>query len=110
MIDAKAVALGIAVGKQASLQHFVGGESDAVDYVHGIECRLLYFSEEILGVAVELEYADIAQRKIFVIPHFCEVKRIDMVVAGFILCHQLHLQFPSGEISAFDRVEQVTLM
>ena len=56
VVDAETVALGIAVREQPALQHLVGREANAVDYIERIERRLLDLGEEVLGVAVELQY------------------------------------------------------
>ena len=110
VVHTKAVALRIAVREQPSLQHLVGRETYALNYVHGIEGGLLDFGIEVLGIAVKLEDSDIAQGEVLVIPHLGEVKRIDAVMLGLVLGHQLHLQFPARELAALDSLEQIALM
>ena len=100
----------VAISEEAPLKHFIRRETYSVDKVHGIEGRLLYFGKKILGIAVKLEYADIVKRKILVIPHFGKVKRIYVICFGLILGHELHLEFPFGEIPALDSLEQVALV
>ena len=69
MVYTQAVALRIAIRKEASMQHLIRRETDAVDDVHRVERRLLDLGKEVLGVAVELQDAHIVQREIAVIPH-----------------------------------------
>ena len=55
VVYAQAVALRIAIREQASLQHLIGREANAIDDVHWVERRLLDLGKEILGVAIELQ-------------------------------------------------------
>ena len=87
VVHPKTISLGVAIGEQPSLKHFVGRESYAVDNVGRIERRLFDFGKEILRIAVQFKNSDIAQRKVFVIPYFCKIKRIDAIFLGFILAH-----------------------
>ena len=109
-VHAQSVTLRVAVGEQTALQHLVGRETDALDDVHGVERRLLDIRIVVLRIAVQLQDADFVQREILVIPYFCQVERIEFVVAGLLFGHQLHVHRPAREIAAFDGVVQVALV
>ena len=110
VVYSESVTLGVAVGEQSSLKHFVGGESDAFHDVHRVECRLFDFGKEILGVAVELQDSHIAEGEVLVIPHFCEVEGVDVIFLCFIFCHELYLHEPARIVATFDGFEEVTLV
>ena len=62
VVDAEAIALGVAVGEEPSLEHLVRGEADAGHDVGRVEGRLLDLGEVVLRVLVELEDADLDER------------------------------------------------
>ncbi len=110
MVDAETVALGIAVREQPALQHLVGREANAVDDIERIERRLLDLGEEVLGVAVELQYTHVVKREIAVIPHLRQIERIDMVAHGLLFGHNLNLHLPAREVAPLDSLEQIALV
>ena len=87
VVHAQAVALCVAVGEQAPLQHLVGREADAFDDVHRVERRLLDIGIVILGIAVQFQHAHLVQREILVVPHLRQVERVELVVARLFLGH-----------------------
>ncbi len=109
-VDPESITLGVTVGKQTPLQHLVGRQTYTVDYIRRIERRLFYLGIKIFGITVKFEYTYITQREILVIPHFSEVKRIDVILAGLLLCHYLHLQFPARVVTSLDSIEKIALI
>ena len=83
VIHAESVALGIAVGKEPSLQHFVRRKTDAGHDVSRVEGRLLNLGKVVFRVAVQLVDAHLNQWIILVEPDLREVKG----VVGNILPH-----------------------
>jgi len=84
--------------------------ADAGHDVCGRKRGLLDFGEIILGIAVELEHADLDQRVILVRPYFGKVERIVPVLADIALRHDLHGEFPFRELAFFDRLEEIALV
>src|SRR5712671_5113642 len=109
-VDADAVAVRIGVGEDARLQHLVRRMADAGHNVCGRERGLLDFGEIILGIAVELEHADLDQRVILVRPNFGKVEGVVPVLADIALRHDLHGEFPFREIAPLDRAEEIALV
>ena len=62
MVDAEAVALGVAVGKKSSLQHAVGREADSGNNVCRVEGCLLDILEVFFRIAVEFQFAHFNER------------------------------------------------
>ena len=62
MVDAEPVAVGVAVGEEAALQHLVGRGPDARHEVGRVEGGLFDLGEVVVGVAVEHQLADLDQR------------------------------------------------
>ena len=62
VVDAEAVAVRVAVGEEAALQHLVGRRPDPGHEVGRIEGGLLDLGEVVVGVAVEHQLADLDQR------------------------------------------------
>lgn len=56
------MAMGIAVGEEAALQHLVGGGTDAPAWSVPVQGRLLNFGEVIFGIAIQGNSADRYQR------------------------------------------------
>ena len=52
------MAMGIAVGEEAALQHLVGGGTDAPAWSVPVQGRLLNFGEVIFGIAIQGNSAD----------------------------------------------------
>jgi hypothetical protein len=66
------MAVGVGVGVEASLQHFVRAGLNARHHVGRGEGNLLNFSKVVFGVAVKSDAADWDQRELFVRPHLRE--------------------------------------
>ena len=110
VVDAEAVALGVAVGKEPALQHLVGRQADAGNDGGGIEGRLLDIGEIVLRIAVELQHADVDERKVPVRPDLGQIERIVGQLGGLGFGHDLDLHVPLREFARFDAVEQVALV
>lgn len=68
VVDAEAVAVGVRVGEEAGLEDGVGGGLDAGDEVGGREGHLLDLGEVVLGVLVQGELAEGAERDVLLGP------------------------------------------
>ena len=55
VVDSEAVALSIAIREKASLKHFVRRKTYAINYIGGIEGRLLDLGEKVFRVAVQFK-------------------------------------------------------
>jgi hypothetical protein len=84
--------------------------TDARDDIGWRQRRLLDFGEIILGIAVELQHADLDQGIILVRPHLGEVEGIVPMLVDVRLRHDLDGEFPLWEIAALDRLIEVALM
>ncbi|MNK96809.1 hypothetical protein D3C87_1171110 [compost metagenome] len=109
VIDAYAITLRIAVGKQTCLEHLVGRKTDAGHDVGRIERRLLDVGEVVVGIAVELKHSDFDQRVIAVWPDLGQIEGIDRIRAGVDLRHDLHIELPLREEALLDAGVQVAL-
>ena len=73
-----------------------------------VEGHLFDFREVVLGILVQCELADFAERELFVRPHVREVEDVDLLLFpesfGFPGAHGLHLQAPFGEVARLDGV------
>ena len=110
VVDAEAVALGVAVGEQAALQHLVRRKVDAGNDIRRIERRLLDVQEIVGRIAVQLEITDLDQRKIPLEPDLGQVEGVVRHVVGLLLGHDLDEHLPAREVAALDRLIQVALM
>ena len=110
VVHAQAVALGVAIGEQACLQHFVGREADAGHHLRRVEGGLLHFGKEVLRVAVQLHHADFDQRVVLVRPDFGQVERVVGHMGGFMLGHDLHKEGPLRVVAFLQALVQVALV
>ena len=79
MVDAEAIALGVTVGEQPTLQHAIRREADAGHHVGRGEGGLLHVGEAVVRVLVELQHAHRDEQVVLVGPPG-EVRRVDLVV------------------------------
>ena len=110
VVHAKAVPLGVAVGKEPSLEHLVGGEADPRHHAGGVEGRLLHVPEVVVGVPVQFELAYLYQRIVLFIPHLGKVEGVVRHAVRLLLGHHLDEQGPPGEVPPLDGVVQVPLV
>ena len=68
---------------------------------------MLDLGEEILRVAVQSELADGVQRVILMRPHLGDVERVEPVVLGLVIGHELHLDGPGRIVAVGNVVEEV---
>ncbi len=110
VVDAQAVALRVAVGEQASLQHLVGREADAGHHVGRVESGLLHVREVVLGIAVELHHAHLDQREFLLVPDLGQVEGIVGHFLRLLLGHHLDEELPAREILALDGFKEIALV
>jgi len=110
VVDAEPVALGIAVGEQASLQHLVRREADAGHDVGWVEGRLLDLGKVVFRVAVQFEDAHLDKGVILMEPDLGEVEGVVGAGSRFFLRHHLNEHGPPWEVSLFNAPEQIALM
>lgn len=110
MIDGKAVALCVAVGKEPSLQHLVGRKADSRHHVGGIERGLLDIGKPVVGIAVEFEIADLDKRIILLRPYLGQIEGIHLVCRCVLLFHHLKEHRPARKFSPFDRFIEIAVM
>ena len=79
--------------------------------MRGIEGDLLDFGKVVLGVLVQDEFANLAERELVVGPDVGEIEDVDLVVLpelfGLLGRHGLYFERPLGAISLVDRVVEV---
>ncbi|CAM5694861.1 hypothetical protein STENM36S_06811 [Streptomyces tendae] len=109
-IDADAVAVRVAVGEEAALEHLVRGRPDAGHEVRRGEDRLLDLGEDVLRVAVELQLPEPDDRVVRVRPHLGQVERVEAVRRRLGHGHDLHADGPGREVAALDGLTQVALV
>lgn len=106
VVDADAVAVGVGVGEEAGLEDGVGRGLDAGKHVGGVEGCLFDFGEVVLGVLVEFEAADFAERELLLRPDVGQVEDVDILflpeIFGFFGGHGLKRDRPGGELLALD--------
>lgn len=107
MVDPESVSLGIAIGKETPLQHFVRGESDTGYHMCRIERGLLHIGKEVFRIAVELHFTHLNERKVPMRPDFGEVKGVVGGIARLLLSHDLNTELPAGIFAALNGVEEV---
>jgi len=100
------VAVSVGVGEEAGLEDWVCRGLDAGKHVCGVECGLFDFGEVVLGVFVEFETADFAERELLLRPNVGQVEDIDLLVLpeifSFFGGHGLEGHRPGGELLALD--------
>src|SRR5690606_21320624 len=109
MVYTQAVTLGVTIGEQSALKHFVGRETDPRDNVCGVESSLLHILEIVVGVAVQFELAHRNEWEVFLRPDFGKVKGMEPVGFGLFFGHHLDTHFPFGELLPFDGIEEIAL-
>ena len=110
MVHPEAVALRIAIGKKAALQHLVGRKPDAGHNARRVEGRLLDLGKIVFRVAVQLHDADLDERIILLEPDLAEIKGMEAVFCRVLFRHDLHKQGPAREVFFLNAFIQVALM
>lgn len=108
VIDSETVTMGVRVGEESSLEHFVERGFDTWDEVGRREGRLLGFSEVILRVAVEYEFSDRDEWVVAMGPNLGYVEDVPSVLEAVLIGHDLRLESPSGGVSVFNMIKQVS--
>src|SRR5690625_702720 len=109
MIDSQSVTLGVPVLEKSSLQHFVRGKSDTGNDIGRIKCSLLHILEIVFRISVQFKFSNWNQRKIFLRPDFCQVKRVETIVLCLLFGHNLNVELPLWKVASFNGIEQVSL-
>ncbi len=110
VVYAEAVALGVAVGEEPSLEHLVGRIADAGHDIGRVEGSLFNLGEIVLRVLVEFEHAHLDQRKILLEPDLGEIEGIVGAGRRLLLCHDLDIEGPAGEVFLLDALVKVPLV
>jgi hypothetical protein len=113
VVGADAVTVGVGVGEEARLQDRVGRRLDARRHVGRVESDLLDLGKVVLGVLVQEELADLAERELLLGPDVGQVEDVDALllpqVFGLLGGHGLPADVPAREVLALDGVVQVLL-
>ena len=110
VVHAEAVALRVAVGEQAALQHLVRREADAGHDVGRVEGRLLDLGEVVLRVAVQLHDAHLDERVVLVEPDLGQVERVVGALGRVLLGHHLDEHLPAREVALLDALVEIALV
>jgi len=102
--------VGVGVGHEAGLEHFVWAWADAWDEVGGFEGGLFDLGVVVFGVFVEFHLADFDEGEVCVGPDFGEIERVPLEGVGLLLGHDLDFECPAWEVAFFDGVEEVALV
>lgn len=94
VVAAQTVALGVGVGEEAGLQDWVGRGLDARNHVRRREGGLLNLGEVVLGVLVESELAEAAQRDLTLRPDLGQVKDAPAELLGLLRAQNLDIAGP----------------
>ncbi|CCZ10583.1 peroxisomal catalase [Odoribacter sp. CAG:788] len=108
-INTKPVTMCITISKEASLQHFVGRESDSRNDIGRIERSLFDIGKIIFGIAVQLDDTNFNEGIVLVTPYFRQIEGIETVSMCFVFGHNLHTHFPTREITFLDILEKIAL-
>jgi hypothetical protein len=81
--------LGVRIGEQAALEHFVWGRLNPWDHPGGRKCRLLDLLKVVLRIAVEGDHAHGDQRELVLGPNFGHIKWIPTMDGGLGEGHNL---------------------
>ena len=105
--------VGIWVGEKTALEDGVGRWFDARRHVCWVESDLLNLGEVVLGVLVQLENTDLAERELLVWPDVGQVEDVDALLLpklfSLLGCHRLELDSPRWVVALLDSVEKVLL-
>ena len=107
VVAAETVTVGVGVGEETGLQHWVGGRLDTGDHVRGRESRLLDLGEVVLGVLVEGELAEATQGHLSLGPDLGQVEDVPAELLSLLRAQGLDVDGPRGVLAALDGVEQV---
>src|SRR5207244_5176711 len=103
----------VGVTEDPGWQHLGRGEADAGNDVGGGECDLFDLGKVVVGIAVQLEDANLDDGTVAVRPHLGEVEWVPARALGpgigLRLGHDLHLHLPFRELASLDRAEQILL-
>src|SRR5258708_37373385 len=106
-VDAEPVALGVAIGEKAPLEHLVGRKSDTGHNVGWREGGLLHFREIVVRIAIKLHHSDLDQWILRLRPDLGHVEGIVLMSFRLSLGHHLNEERPARKVARLDRVEQV---
>src|SRR5579885_582248 len=107
MVNTEAVTLSIRIGKDTTLQQFIGRKSNARHNISRSKSRLLNLCEIVFRVAVKHKPSNWYKRIISVQPDFSDIKRIKAISAGILERHYLYKESPGRLISASNMVEEI---
>src|SRR5258708_12862797 len=94
-VDAEPVALGVAIGEQAPLEHLVGRKADTGHDVGWREGGLLHFREIVIRIAIKLHHADLDQWILRLRPDLAHIERILLMSFSLTLRHPLIQYLPA---------------
>src|SRR5690625_2000214 len=60
-------------------------------------------------ISVQFKISNWNQRKIFLRPDFCQVKRVETIVLCLLFGHNLNVELPLWKVASFNGIEQVSL-
>ena len=99
--------LRVLIAEQPPLQQRIVRMVDPRHHVAGAEGDLLGLGEEIVGIAVEHQLADDANRQHLLGDDLGRVEHVIRLAVREFLVEQLHAQIPFGIVAAVDPLEQV---
>lgn len=107
IVGSDAIAVSVGIAENSSQQHLVGACVDPWHEVRHVKGSLFDLREIVVRVTVQRHRADLDQRIIRVWPDFRHVERVESVVCGVFIGHNLHAKGPAGKIVVLDRLRQV---
>jgi len=113
VVGTDAVAVGVGVREKTGLQHRVGRGLDTGNHVGRVECDLLDLGKVVLGVLIEEELSNLAQRELLVRPDVSQVEDVDPLLLPQVLSllgsHGLEADVPAREVASLDGVVKILL-
>lgn len=106
-VAAQTVTVGVGVREKTGLQDRVGGGLNTRNHVRGGESSLFDFGKVVLGVLVESEPAEAAQRHLGLRPDLGQVEDVPAELLGLLRAQGLHVAGPRGVLTPLDGLEQV---
>jgi len=94
IVGTESVSVGVRVGEESSLEHLISRRLNAWDNMGRSKCRLLNFSEIVLWVFVEYNFAYRNQGVVFVWNDLCDIENIILVVLSLLFGNELNIPCP----------------
>mmetsp|Transcript_30103 Transcript_30103/g.39640 ORF Transcript_30103/g.39640 Transcript_30103/m.39640 type:complete len:302 (+) Transcript_30103:593-1498(+) len=104
----QAVAMGVCIGEQTPLEHFIWRRLNSRYHMGRCKCNLLHLCKVVFRVSVQHHAPNLNQREILVRPDLCKIKWVEVDSTCFFVCHDLQVNGPRRIVCGLNSIEEIT--